>query len=76
MGGQPVLVDPQGSFILAQRDGVRAAALDAAVFDLKAVNPHALVKTDTRPPEEILANIEAQGCILNDALHRLRVLMA
>ena len=54
----------------------RADNIDAAVFDLKAVNPNAVVKVDTRTPQEIIANIEAQGTIVSDALARLNVLLA
>lgn len=54
----------------------KAAAIDAAVFDLKAVNPNAVTKTDSRTPQEIIANIEAQGRIVAEALGRLSKLMA
>jgi len=54
----------------------KAAAIDAAVFDLKAVNPNAVTKTDSRTPQEIIANIEAQGRIVAEALGRLSQLMA
>ena len=54
----------------------KAAAIDAAVFDLKAVNPTAVVEVDTRTPQEIISNIEAQGRIVADALARLNTLMA
>lgn len=53
----------------------RAADIDAAVFDLKAVNPTAVVDVDTRTPQQIIENIEAQGRILADALARLNALM-
>ena len=54
----------------------RAADIDAAVFDLKAVNPTAVVDVDTRTPRQIIENIEAQGRIVADALARLNALMA
>ena len=69
------------SQILEKDQGARdletqAADLDAAVFDLKAVNPTAVVDVDTRTPQQIIGNIEAQGRILADALARLQTLMA
>ncbi|MDO9220494.1 MAG: hypothetical protein Q7T90_05645, partial [Thiobacillus sp.] len=54
----------------------KAADIDAAVFDLKAVNPTAVVDVDTRTPQQIISNIEAQGRIVSDALARLNVLIA
>ena len=53
-----------------------AAAIDAAVFDLKAVNPNAVAMVDERTPGEIIQNITAQGRIVADALARLSQLMA
>ncbi len=52
-----------------------AAAIDAAVFDLKAVNPKAEAKTDQRTPAQIIQNIEAQGRIVSGALARLNALL-
>lgn len=54
----------------------KAAAIDAAVYDLKAVNPNAVAVVDERSPEEIIANIAAQGDIVTAALSRLQGLMA
>lgn len=54
----------------------QAADIDAAVFDLKAVNPTAVVDVDTRTPQQIIGDIEVQGRIVADALARLSVLMA
>jgi type I restriction enzyme M protein len=54
----------------------KAAGIDAAVFDLKAVNPNAVTKVDSRTPQEIIGNIEAQGKIVNAALGRLKALLA
>jgi type I restriction enzyme M protein len=53
----------------------QAAAIDAAVFDLKAVNPNAVANIDTRTPAEIILSIEKQSKIVSDALSRLRQLM-
>jgi type I restriction enzyme M protein len=52
-----------------------AAAIDADVFDLKAVNPNAVALVDERTPGEIIQNISAQGRIVADALARLNQLM-
>jgi type I restriction enzyme M protein len=54
----------------------KASEIDAATFDLKAVNPRAVVKTDDRTPEQIIQSIEDQGKIVTDALARLRALLA
>jgi hypothetical protein len=54
----------------------RAADIDAAVFDLKAVNPTAAVDADTRAPQQIISNIEAQGRIVSEALAKLSALLA
>jgi type I site-specific restriction endonuclease len=54
----------------------KANAIDAAVFDLKAVNPNAVVYVDTRTPEEIIKSIETQGKIVSKALAKLKKLMA
>jgi len=51
------------------------AAIDAAVFDLKAVNPNIVAAVDTRTPAQIIASIEAQGVVVAQALARLRSLL-
>lgn len=53
----------------------KADAIDAAVYDLKAVNPRAVVETDTRTTKEIIESIEAHGRTIQDALARLKGLM-
>lgn len=53
-----------------------AADIDAAVFDLKAVNPNTIAKVDTRSPQEIVANINAQGRIVSEALDKLSAMLA
>jgi hypothetical protein len=53
----------------------QAAAIDAAVFDLKAVNPNAVATVDDRTPAEIIASIDAQGRIVAQALGRLSALL-
>lgn len=54
----------------------KADAIDAAVFDLKAVNPNAVTKIDTRPPDEVIRSIEEQGRIVSEALASLRAAMS
>lgn len=53
----------------------QAAAIDAAVFDLKAVNPNAVTQVDDRTPAQIIKNIQDQGRIVAEALARLNALM-
>jgi type I restriction enzyme M protein len=52
------------------------AAIDAAVFDLKAVNPNAVKTVDERTPSEIIESLAAQGHIIAEALLRLNALVA
>jgi type I restriction enzyme M protein len=54
----------------------QAAAIDAAVFDLKAVNPNAVATVDERTPTQIIESIAAQGQLVSEALARLRALLA
>lgn len=49
----------------------RATAIEEAVYDLKAVNPHAAGTADSRTPLELLRVIEQQEVIVNQALTRL-----
>lgn len=61
---------------IAARDlEAQAAAIDAAVFDLKAVNPNATSSVDRRSPTEIIQCIEEQGRIVSEALARLSALL-
>ena len=54
----------------------RAANIDAAVFDLKAVNPNSVTRVDKRTPQEIMGSIEQQGRFVSAALARLTALLA
>ena len=54
----------------------KAANIDAAVFDLKAVNPNSVTRVDERTPQEIIGSIEQQGRIVSAALARLTALLA
>jgi type I restriction enzyme M protein len=53
----------------------QAAAIDAAVFDLKAVNPNVVAQVDDRTPAQIIKSIQDQGQIVAEALARLNALM-
>ena len=53
----------------------QATAIDAAVFDLKAVNPNTVAKFDARSPAEIIQSIENNGRIVSQALSRLSTLI-
>ncbi len=54
----------------------QAAAIDATVFDFKAVNPNTVAKFDARSPAEIIQSIERNGVIVSQALSRLSALIA
>jgi len=61
----------------ASRDlETQAVNIDAAVFDLKAVNPNVVAQVDNRTPAQIIESINVQGRIVTDALARLSVLVA
>ena len=53
----------------------KAADIDAAVFDLKAVNPNTVVKVDRRTPQEIIATIDEQGRMVAESLAKLSRLL-
>ena len=53
----------------------QAATIDAAVFDLKAVNPNTVAKFDARSPAEIIQSIEKNGLVVSQALSRLSTLI-
>lgn len=53
----------------------KAADIDAAVYDLKAVNPNTVAKIDTRTPQEIIQSIEEQGKIVRKSLSTLKELL-
>ncbi len=53
----------------------KADAIDAASYDLKAVNPRARVEQDTRTTEEVLESIAKHGRTVDGALARLKQLM-
>lgn len=53
----------------------KADAIDAAVYDLKAVNPRVKVERDTRTPDQIIDSIANHGRTVDAALTQLRLLM-
>ena len=61
---------------IARDSEAKAENIDAAVYDLKAVNPNAVTKIDNRTSQEIIDNIETQGEIVAAALGRLKLLLA
>ena len=50
----------------------KAQGVEDAVYDLKAVNPHAKTVEDTRTPEELLDLIESKGREVQEAIKILR----
>lgn len=71
------LEDQVKSLEKAARDAInKADEIDAAVYDLKAVNPNAVTKVDNRTPAEIVENIAIQGRIVAESLTKLKQLMA
>ena len=60
---------------VAREAQAKANAIDAAVFDLKAVNPNAVVKIDARTPEEVIQSIEKQNEVVRNSLQNLRCLL-
>ncbi|MDD2801927.1 MAG: hypothetical protein PHE96_10750 [Methylococcales bacterium] len=56
--------------------GVLAVAdIDAAVYDLKAVNPHIKAISYTRTVLEIIGNINLQGQVVATVMNNLRGLL-
>jgi len=77
---KPTAIDAHEAQVREQEKAARdleaqALAIDAAVFDLKAVNPHVVANTDDRTPAQIIQNIEAQGQIVASALTKLSELL-
>ena len=61
----------------AGRDAqAKADAIDAAVYDLKAVNPRAVKDADTRTTKEIIESIEVHGLTIEKAVASLKKLIA
>ncbi len=60
---------------LVKESEAKASDIDVAVFDLKAVNPNNVAKLDTRTPQEVIANIQQQQKIIDDAMSALSTLL-
>lgn len=60
----------------ARETEAKAVAMEAAVYDLKAVNPNRRVEEDLRTPAEIIDVIEGKGREADAALSRLRSLLS
>jgi type I restriction enzyme M protein len=78
--GKPPQIDALDTQIreqekLARESQSKADSIGATVFDLKAVNPNAVVKLDTRTPGEVIESIEAQSAIVGKSLATLRTLL-
>ena len=78
--GKPAQIDALDTQIreqekLARESQSKADSIGATVFDLKAVNPNAVVKLDTRTPGEVIESIETQSQIVTKSLKTLRNLL-
>lgn len=56
----------------AREAQTKADAIDAATYDLKAVNPRARIERDTRTVTEIIESISQHGKTVEAALAKLR----
>jgi hypothetical protein len=56
----------------AHQARAKGEAIEAAVYYLKAVNPHSRVAEDGRTPEELITLIEAHGREVAAALAALK----
>jgi type I restriction enzyme M protein len=54
----------------------KAESIENAAFDLKAVNPNRVTKEDKRTPSQLLEFITAKGEEADQALKKLRELIA
>jgi type I restriction enzyme M protein len=54
----------------------KAETIENAAFDLKAVNPNRVTKEDKRTPTQLLEYINAKGQEADEALNKLRELVA
>ena len=59
----------------AREADAKATAIENAVYDLKAVNPHRVVEEDRRTPLEIIKAIEQKGKEADLALSKLNALL-
>ena len=63
---------PAAALKAAREAAARAESIEAAVYDLKAVNPNRKTEQDTRTPTELLDLIEVKGKEIAAALADLR----
>ena len=61
---------------VAREAQAKADAIDAACYDLKAVNPRARDDRDARTPEQVLESIASHGRTIEQALDQLRKTLA
>jgi hypothetical protein len=78
---KPAAIEPLEAQIKEREKAARdsqskADAIGATVFDLKAVNPNAVVKLDTRTPVEVIQSIQHQAAIVAQSLQTLQKLLA
>ena len=65
--------DKLGALVREAREAAaKAGEIEAAVYDLKAVNPNKKPEIDTRTPEELLVVIEEKGREIAEALAGLK----
>ena len=69
---EPILSRLSAAERAAREAQAKADAIDAAVFDLKAVNPRARSDRDNRTPEEVLTAIAVHQRTIDLALKRLQ----
>ena len=61
---------------LAREATAKAQGIEDAAYDLKAVNPREVKTVDKRTPAQLLEAIDAKGREVDEALERLRALIA
>lgn len=74
------IADVEAEIVLLVKQGreasAKAAAIESAVYDLKAVNPNRKAVADSRTPEDLLDSIEVRGVEVAAALASLRALLS
>jgi type I restriction enzyme M protein len=60
----------------ARAEQVKADDIDAAIYDLKAVNPNAVKWVDLRTPDEIICFIKSYSQIIHDSISKLEMLIS
>jgi len=75
-GAEKSLQSSMESERTAREASAKAQAIDDAVFDLKAVNPREKKSEDQRTPLQLLTAIDVKGREVDEALSRLRTILA